>query len=273
MTNKSGKGKTPTLLPQFVRWMDDLGAIGNAATQADTSKTHIQALNDEGSNALRSMAHDYATREGLINDSVKKSDLNGDEIKQYIGVRQAEDIRYATTLVHTSLDALVNDLDDKTIFKGAGDKDLAGFVASDGNRAWYALYQRVQGAKDLADRAKVGPGALKKEEREGIVKARGEEIRKAKYDSLLKRHNGDKHLANLGANAHLASFYAGSVEDEEDYLPEAAQAYAEGAEKVLRDYESSKKVSARTYVGEALKNLAERDVNKARDKLYGIAKN
>lgn len=276
MTEKDSE-KKPKLLPQFMGWMDDLQSIGDAGLKADRSKTHVEELNLEGDKTLRKLAYEYGKTpgegdEGFNPALVPNPDaLSPEEIKRYIGNRQSYDIRNATTMVRSSLDGLVAEMDDESVLNVAKDKDLIPLAGDDG-RAWYSHYQASQGAHDLAKRAKDDSAALKKEEKEGLLRVRAAELREKKYDALLKKYNNDTHLASLGADAHVASFLAGHVEAEKDWLPAAAQKNADAFTEKLREYEKGEKYNARSYAGEVLKALAERDLNKTRDKIYSVAK-
>lgn len=273
MANKATKEeKKPRLLPQFVGFMSDLDRLSDASLKADMSKTHLPELNEAGEKALRGFAYEYGKDyvAGFSPALTPTPDaLSGEEVAKYIKARQSQDIRFATRIVSSSLDSLVNELSDKALENGARDKDLVPFV-DDAAQAWYIAYQQVQGAKDLVERAE--NGALKKEEKEQFTKARAAELREKKFNDLLAKTGNDKYLAGLGADAHAASFLAGHVEDPKEYFTSAAKRNAELIEGALREYEAKSKVNARTYMQQALKGLAEKDINKARDKLYNLAK-
>ncbi len=263
--------KEESKLAQFLGWMKDIESISQAATHADPSKTHLHELNDKGEKQLKTMAYEYALRTESIDPSLTPNPnaLTGDEVKRYVGARQAEDIRYATRTVHSDLDALVEEMDDKQAATALGDKNLAG-LADGKNREWFGLYQQVAAVKDYADRAK--KGQLKKEESEAVVKGRAEELRKSKFDKLMEKTGKDKYLSGLGADAHVASYLAGHVESIKDYIANSAQEMVKEAEGQLARYEKEKETNMRTYLTSTLGKLAKADLNKARDTFYSYVR-
>ena len=263
--------KEESKLAQFLGWMKDLEVISQAATHADPSKTHLHELNDKGEKQLKTMAYDYALRTESIDPALTPNPnaLNGDEVKRYVGARQAEDIRYATRTVHSDLDTLVNEMDDTHAMTALGDKDLAG-LAEGKNREWFGLYQQVAAVKDYAERAQ--KGQLKKEESEAIIKARAGELRESKYSQLMEKTGNDKYLSGLGADAHATSYLAGHVESIKDYIVNSARGIVTEAEGELGAFEKENKVNARTYIAKTLGKLAKADLNKARDKFYAYVR-